>query len=106
MILSWIQWVGIALIIGYVAYQYRGKLVSLLPKGSEKLIDIPIIADSIRVSQEPLSEMMARLAQLQQDLEDRGCNTESKVAGTWYALLRKPIIKEVKGNKAEGQTNE
>jgi len=40
---------------------------------------------------EGIVERMARLSRVQSDLEARGHNDESEMAGTWYSMLRDPV---------------
>lgn len=43
---------------------------------------------------EGIVERMARLSRVQSDLEARGHNDESEMAGMWYAMLRDPVAED------------
>jgi len=78
-----LQWAGVALIVaGLIVYAWP-RLKAMLPS----VPDMPDFFDD----DDDVLDRMARLDQLQADLEARGCRDEAELAGTWYALLRNPV---------------
>ena len=106
--LTTVQWVGLVLLVVGLVWWFAPGIIGRLQTAAQAVqatlpqttpptaqqttsaTDLPgvFLADTPA----DLSERMARLAQLQTDLEQRGHSAESETAGTWYALMRDPVI--------------
>jgi hypothetical protein len=84
--LTYLQWVGAALIIGCIANYFFGPPFVAWIRSWRSTA--PAAASD---PAEGLADRMGRLAQLQTDLEQRGHELEAEAAGEWYSLLRDPI---------------
>lgn len=83
-----LQWAGVALLAVGAVWWLAPSVVAWIAS-RRRVVSLDIFDDA-----EALADRMARLAQLQTDLEARGHGKEADLAGGWYSLMRDPIQQE------------